>query len=112
MADQTLDLTEQELANFKRNFLETLSESEKHVMENEVLWELLQESHKKWETNYRRWFKLWKEMRALLHNHQDLFWKFAITFGLFTRNRLTIVSRGKTGRRFALLLDDIANKMQ
>ncbi len=113
MADYILDLTEQELSNFKSDFLETLSESERLLMENELLWQLIQESHKKWETSYRAWFDLWKEISAILQNeeHRALFWKLVTSFGLFTQNRLSIVSRAQTGRRFALLMDDIANKM-
>lgn len=109
MASNTLDLTEAELQHFKTRLYKNLTDNEKQVLNNDTLWEKLQESHRKWESDYTQWLKLWKDMSTLLKEHRDLFWKFIVDFALFSQERLNIVNRNAYGRRFTNVMGLLAN---
>lgn len=109
MASYTLELTQAELQNFKTVFFNDLTDNEKQVLENDALWETLQESHNKWESDYTEWLRLWKDMSNVLKEHRELFWKFITHFALFSQTRLNIVNRNNYGRRFTNVMGQLAN---
>lgn len=109
MSHYTLELSEEDLQEFKRRLFETISENDRKLLQNDALWTLLRASHKKWETDYKAWLQCWKEMSDLLKEHRDLFWDFVTQFAFYTEERLQIVGRNECGRRFANVMGLLAN---